>query len=192
MTSYIQSGRNYLYKMKPHENFSLENIEGEIWKPVIGFDNYEVSNFGRIKIIKSKLLRIKVPKIKKLRPDKNGYLKLNVWKGGVGFYRSAHRLLMAAFVGESELLVDHKDGNVTNNHIDNLRYCNNRENHSFDNVKLPRPKTSKYVGVHWRKDCKKWRAAIVVNGYEEKLGTFKTEEEAYISYQKRLSEVNGK
>lgn len=36
--------------MKPYENLSIENIEGEIWKDCVGFEEYyQVSNFGRVK-----------------------------------------------------------------------------------------------------------------------------------------------
>ena len=34
----------------PHQNFSLEDMEGEIWKDIEGFEGYfKISNLGRIK-----------------------------------------------------------------------------------------------------------------------------------------------
>ena len=36
--------------MKPYENLSLEDMEGEVWKDVVGGEGlYQVSNMGRIK-----------------------------------------------------------------------------------------------------------------------------------------------
>lgn len=40
-----------------------------------------------------------------------------------------HRLVMSAFFWESNLEVNHKDGNKLNNHISNLEYCTRSENH---------------------------------------------------------------
>ena len=39
-----------------------------------------------------------------------------------------HRLVMAAFYGHSDLVVNHKDGNPLNNNIENLEYCTQIEN----------------------------------------------------------------
>ena len=36
--------------LKIYENLSLEDMEGEIWKDVVGYEGiYQVSNLGRIK-----------------------------------------------------------------------------------------------------------------------------------------------
>ena len=36
--------------MKPYENLSLEDMEGEVWKDVVGYEGlYQVSNLGRVK-----------------------------------------------------------------------------------------------------------------------------------------------
>ena len=34
-------------KLLPHQNFSLDDLEGEIWKDIQGYDGYyQVSNLG--------------------------------------------------------------------------------------------------------------------------------------------------
>ena len=45
-----------------------------------------------------------------------------------GKLRSVHRLIMEAFHGQSDLTVDHIDGNKLNNSLDNLEYVTLSEN----------------------------------------------------------------
>ena len=47
-------------------------------------------------------------------------------------------------------------------------------------------KTSKYIGVNWKKQNKKWRAAIKINGKAKHLGYFDDELEASNAYQEKL------
>lgn len=57
-----------------------------------------------------------------------GYLRVSLWKGNVGKAYFIHRLVMAAFMGESDLSVDHINGDKTDNRLCNLRYCTLAEN----------------------------------------------------------------
>ena len=50
--------------------------------------------------------------------------------------------------------------------------------------------SSKYENVSFRKDTMKWRACINVDGKIKRLGSFKTEKEAYEAQQKALKEYN--
>ena len=50
--------------------------------------------------------------------------------------------------------------------------------------------SSKYTNVRFRKDCMKWSSLINVDGKMKRLGSFKTEEEAYEAQQKALKEYN--
>jgi hypothetical protein len=45
---------------------------------------------------------------------------------------------------------------------------------------------SKYIGVTWKKQNKKWRAQIKTNNYPEHIGYFDTETEAAIAYKEKL------
>lgn len=54
--------------------------------------------------------------------SKRGWLKCHIWYKDKRITIGVHRLIAYAFLGESILTVNHKDGNKTNNHIDNLEY----------------------------------------------------------------------
>ena len=78
------------------------------------------------------------------------------------------------------MLTDHIDGNGLNNQKNNLRIVTKSQNNM--NSKKGAGFTSKYKGVNWDKDCKKWRAHITLNKKKKHLGVFINEEEAAIAY----------
>lgn len=59
--------------------------------------------------------------------SKRGWMRCHVWLNGKRITRTVHRLIMLAFVGDSELTVNHKDGNKLNNDISNLEYMTVQE-----------------------------------------------------------------
>lgn len=73
-------------------------------------------------------------------------------------------------------LVDHEDGNGLNNRRHNLREANKQQNAWNQKTK---EHTSKYHGVSWQSARNKWVAQLMVNGKQNNLGRFDTEEEAY-------------
>jgi hypothetical protein len=96
----------------------------EIWRDVTDWEDfYEVSSYGNIRRKKSK-------RFLKQSPRPKGYLAVTFYNGGKETRKSylVHRVVAEAFLGKSDLQVNHKDFNKTNNHIDNLEYCTNLEN----------------------------------------------------------------
>lgn len=106
----------------------------EIWKSVPGFEGrYEVSSHGRFKALSREI---------KYKDGRVGHLKEKLVKGSLmntGYItisfdtnvrRLAHQVVAEAFFGipEYRMTVNHKDGNKTNNHIDNLEWATYREN----------------------------------------------------------------
>ncbi len=83
--------------------------------------------------------------------------------------------------------VDHRDGNGLNNLRNNLRHLTHRQNCQNLHIK----KTSKYPGVCWYKQKKRWRAQIRFNGKKVCLGTWTDEEEAFLGYCKGVKELTG-
>lgn len=96
----------------------------EIWKRIDDFENYEVSNFGRIRPVRNIDLILK--------PSLNGsgysqvFLRNNKGKSN----RRIHREVAMAFIPnpENKPCVNHKDGDKLNNHANNLEWCTHSEN----------------------------------------------------------------
>ncbi|CAN5717840.1 hypothetical protein BH24ACT18_BH24ACT18_18900 [soil metagenome] len=82
-----------------------------------------------------------------------------------------HRLVMPE--GDE---VDHVNGNTLDNRRANLRSCTHHGN--VQNRRPWKQKSSRHLGVYWRKDAKKWTAAIK----GRHLGYFDKEEDAALSY----------
>ena len=105
----------------------------EEWKTVlydgITYDNYEVSNLGRVRSLNYKSTG--EMKILKYGTDKNGYLKVNLSKNGRVRTIKVHRLVALLFVpnsDETKTEVNHIDENKENNSATNLEWCNRKEN----------------------------------------------------------------
>src|SRR5690606_9654271 len=101
-----------------------------------------------------------------------------------------HQLMAMAFLNHKPnkftVVVDHKDNDPLNNHIDNLQLVSNRKNSSKDRKRG----TSKYIGVHWSRKVERWKAVIGHNGKDIQLGTFHDEKEAALYYQNALKAIN--
>ena len=113
----------------------------EVYKDVAGYEGiYQVSNLGNVKSLERIIIRsdnktrtIK-EKIKQGTHDK-GYSRVSlVDLNGNAKSHYVHRLVLQSFLHDSELYVDHIDGNKTNNRIENLRYVTNSENLTFRNT----------------------------------------------------------
>jgi hypothetical protein len=83
----------------------------------------------------------------------------------------AHRLIWIMHNGdiEEDLVIDHEDGNPSNNRIDNLRKVTQQHN-IFNNKKSK--------GYTWVEHIKKYKARITVDGKSKFLGEFYLEEDA--------------
>ena len=98
-------------------------IEVETFVKVVGFDNYEVSNLGKIRNIKSR--RVLKPQLRR-----DGYLMHGLWKNNKKKHLLLHRIVATAFIDnpEEKPQVNHIDENKLNNNLSNLEWCTAREN----------------------------------------------------------------
>lgn len=97
-------------------------MEIEIWKPIEGFENYEVSNLGNVRNIK---------KNKQLKKQLSKYYHVNLYDTyGKAYKKLIHRLVAIAFIPNPNNLpiVNHIDENKLNNCVKNLEWCSIKEN----------------------------------------------------------------
>lgn len=102
----------------------------EEWKPIKGYEGiYEVSNLGRVKRIKESPNR-HYGKILKLRDNGHGYLRVGLRDSSKQQHKLIHKLIAEAFIPnpDKKPYIDHIDGDILNNRIDNLRWCSQKEN----------------------------------------------------------------
>ena len=116
-----------------------DNIE--IWKPVVGYEGiYEVSNLGNVRSLNYRHTNT----IKALSPsiNKDGYIRVHLWKNCKGKVLAVHRLVAEAFVPNpnNKPQIDHINTDKTNNTVwlnedgsvnyekTNLRWVTKKEN----------------------------------------------------------------
>jgi hypothetical protein len=149
----------------------LQSDWQEVWLPIKGYKNYEVSSRGRVYNIISK-------KVLKRTINAHGYPVVNLNKNDKRKTCKVHRLVCIAFYlnPENKKCVDHKNSDKMNNNVQNLRFATNSEN-CMNRTKHSN-NTSGTVGVNWQKSHKKWRAQIKIDGISKHLGYFTTIEAA--------------
>lgn len=165
----------------------------EIWKKIPGFDNYSVSDLGRVRSDYRIIMRSdKKPhpvkeKILSLNPDTRRYLGVVLYKNKKRYHKMVHKLVMLAFKGHDyrghKKIIDHIDEDKTNNRLDNLQITDNRHNILKSRAGKG---TSEYPGVCWDKKTKKWVAQIYIGGFRHYLGRFEIEEDAAQAYINKL------
>ena len=107
----------------------------EEWVPIVDYEGiYEISNFGGVR---SAIKRGNVYKGRILKPKiiNGGYHVVELRKNKKSHSFLVHRLVLKAFVGvcPDGKQINHKDGNKTNNNLENLEYVTASENvlHAF-------------------------------------------------------------
>jgi hypothetical protein len=94
---------------------------------VKGFDNYCINPNGIVYGKNGKILK---------QRKSEGYRNVVLYINGIKHVKSVHRLVAENFIKKPlhKSIVNHKDGNRSNNCVDNLEWCTQSENviHAFD------------------------------------------------------------
>lgn len=138
----------------------------EEWKVIEDFPEYEVSNQGRVRSLKTE--RLLTPKL-----QSKGYLRVNLYKEKKAYSHLVHRLVAKAFLNSDDKIeIDHIDKNKENNHLTNLRWATRAEqniNRDYNNQSGHR---------HIRKHGNRWVFSLWRNSQMTFRKSYPTLEEA--------------
>ncbi len=169
-------------------NFPM-NIEQ--WRLISGYDNYEISSHGRVRINTN-------GHIMKKQVDKYGYQYIGLTKDNKRKAHKVHRLVGFAFLdkNDEDTQVDHIDHNRSNNMLDNLRWATGSINQR--NISDETKNVSGVVGVllvtgnkagwcaSWYDDSKRHKKFFSI----KKFGNEEAKQLA-INYRKERAQENG-
>ena len=174
-----------------HENSAIMK---EIWKDIPGYEGcYQISDHGNVKSLQRKIIRsnsrLYSAKEHLLNPiiSNSGYRIVSLRKNGNQKTYAVSALIAIAFLDhqpDRKIVVDHINNIKTDDRLENLQVITQRINSSKDREN---PK-SKYIGVCWNKNKKKWHSKIHINGKQKFLGYFDDEQEAAVAYRQALKE----
>lgn len=127
--------------------------------------------------------------------SKAGQRAGSLWRHGYrmitldGVRYGEHRIAWLLSYGEwPDGLIDHIDGNPSNNKLDNLRVANPAENSWNRNHSGGE---SKYRGVFRSTESRRWRVRFMVNGVRINGGTYECETAAALAYDRLASQYYG-
>lgn len=140
----LQLSRAFRIFIATKLNKDMSNLiqDSEIWKDIPNYEGiYQISNKGRVKsILKNGVGRKKRDYILSncLRADgKMEYPSVRLCINGKPKKNYIHRLMASAFIPnpENKPIINHKDGNKSNNSLDNLEWCDysHNINHAYQN-----------------------------------------------------------
>lgn len=140
----------------------------EIWKVIEGFEDYEISNTGKVKSHKHGR-----EKILKERISHDGYVWYNLCKNGKQHTKRANRLVADAFIPnpENKPTVNHIDGNKLNNSSDNLEWATREEQmqHAYANG-LKKPVRGHLQGNHVLSEDEVREIRAIYKGHDKEFG----------------------
>ena len=152
-----QTKREYLNRMhnnaqtlrqrlmdKSSLDYDFKDLDGEEWRPILGYDGYMISNHGRVKHLSERYQTYHL--VHAQTNAQNGRDYVSLYKNSKRKNLQISHLVAHAFVsGHSEVncTVNHKDGNPKNNHADNLEWVSQSQNNQHAYTKLRRKPSDK-------------------------------------------------
>jgi len=136
----------------------------EIWKPIVGFEHYSVSNLGQIRNDTTEI-------IMKGSKTPSGFLSVSLYDDNKKKSNHfIHRLVSTNFIEKPDYktFIDHINKDKTDNRVENLRWLSKVERSVYN-----------HEGVYFNKTSKKWVVKLKHIDGDIHVGTFNSEEEAY-------------
>lgn len=137
-----------LLKEKSARTYDFADLDGEIWKPILGYPDYYISNMGRVK---KYIKRYQSYFLLEQQPNKNNdrlYVTLTV-------NNKRKNIQVANLVGhhfvngytKEKHTINHKDGNVQNNCYWNLEWNTQADNnlHSYQVLHRDKVRNRRYL-----------------------------------------------
>lgn len=124
---------------KSRMDYNITDLPNEIWRPILGWEGYMVSNKGRIKHLSVRYNTYHI--VKAFENKNNGRLYVTLQKNNIKKNIQVANLVAHAFVDgydENNNTVNHEDGDVTNNEDTNLTWKSQSENNIHAYRKLNR------------------------------------------------------
>ncbi len=177
------------------------NTVKEEWRDVPNYEGYyQVSDLGRVRSLDRTITyvdgrkRFYKGRIRDGSIDKCGYRQTTLCISGVGRNFTFSQIVAMSFLGHepsgATLVVDHINGDISDDRVENLRIVTNRANLSTCFRSNEDSFSSEYAGVNWDKKTSKWEAKIYHKGVHIYLGLYNSEMEASNVYQEALSKIN--
>lgn len=150
----------------------------EKWENIQDYNGtYQVSTYGNVR-------NAVTGRFKKPTVTSRGYLRTQLSRNGANKRVFVHRLVAEAFLGVSDLQVNHKNSDKKDNRLSNLEFVSASENQAHRYRA-----NGKRRGV--RRIRNKFRAEISISGKKLSLGSFEDIEDAYATYSKAYASHYG-
>lgn len=113
----------------PEPIFDVADLNGETWLPIPGYENYAVSNYGRVKSLGRPNTEHR-PRILRENVKHHGYRSVCLYRKGKQRRVMVHRLVLTAFVGECPAGHEgcHRNGDTGDNRLANLYWGTPQQN----------------------------------------------------------------
>lgn len=124
---------------------------------------------------------------------KFGYIHIGKWVNGkVHKIKRSHIIWWGKYLKMPpvKMHIDHEDGNKTNDRIENLQELTPQQN--LAKRKKNKNGSSKYMGVRFIKDNKKFRASVEKCGKKYSFGYYRDEKEAAIARDRGMIKLYAK
>jgi len=117
----------------------------EVWETIVGFENYMISNFGRVKSLKRKTSKNQKNIIMKQGIETANHKIVTLYNGKKYKRLKVHRLVATYFVPNPNNypVVNHLDYDPTNNRADNLEWTTQKGNAMYSALRNSKAQLSR-------------------------------------------------